>query len=476
MHGRSHAARPSVARRQVLKPRAPIPAPSISIASRWPACPVTSGAAAPCPGCRSTVRRGRSSGCSAPTAPGKSTLLSVLATLAAPSAGSVRYGAATAGDAGAALRAHIGFLSHDLQLYPELSARENLEFFAGLHGLDDPRRQAADALVRAGLDDRGDDVVEGFSRGMRQRLALERALPARPAPGVCSTSRSRGWTRRRAADWSSGCGPCGPTGGSSSSPPTTSTSSTALLDRGAAAAGGQVAAPRRRGDPARAVPGRGRGGRRAMSEFLRVAWLVVRKDLRVESRSRELLFTTVFFAISCVLVFSFGFVRGGRAVEGAAAGILWIAHRLLRHSRPRPRLRARAAPRRPAGPPARAGRPSRHLRRQARRSADAPRGGGGDRDGHGRVPVPGPAVPASGAALRAAVAGDPGVRERGDAVSAMLVRARSRAVLLPVLLYPITIPVRSWGSAGPRCSSSPSRTWRWPGSGSACCSSSTRCS
>ena len=111
-----------------------------------------------------------------PNGAGKSTLLSVLATLAAPATGSVRYGAVTAGEAGAALRAHIGFLSHDLQLYPELSARENLEFFAGLHGLDDPRRAAADALVRAGLDGRADDVVEGFSRGMRQRLALERAL------------------------------------------------------------------------------------------------------------------------------------------------------------------------------------------------------------------------------------------------------------------------------------------------------------
>jgi len=62
-----------------------------------------------------------------------------------------------------------------------------------------------------------------------------------------------------------------------------------------------------------------------MTSFFRVAWLVMRKDLRVESRSREMLYTTLFFAASCVLVFSFAFVGGGRPVEGAAAGILWIA-------------------------------------------------------------------------------------------------------------------------------------------------------
>ena len=61
-----------------------------------------------------------------------------------------------------------------------------------------------------------------------------------------------------------------------------------------------------------------------MSGFLKVAWLVLRKDLRVESRSREMLFTTLFFAVSCVLVFSVVFVRGGQAVEGAAGGILWV--------------------------------------------------------------------------------------------------------------------------------------------------------
>ena len=49
------------------------------------------------------------------------------------------------------------------------------------------------------------------------------------------------------------------------------------------------------------------------------------KDLLIEFRSREILYTTLFFAVSCVLVFAFGFVREGRAVEDAAAGILWVA-------------------------------------------------------------------------------------------------------------------------------------------------------
>ena len=59
--------------------------------------------------------------------------------------------------------------------------------------------------------------------------------------------------------------------------------------------------------------------------FFKVAWLVMRKDMMVELRTRELLYTTLFFAASCVLVFVFGFVHDGRAVSDAVAGILWIA-------------------------------------------------------------------------------------------------------------------------------------------------------
>ena len=59
--------------------------------------------------------------------------------------------------------------------------------------------------------------------------------------------------------------------------------------------------------------------------FTRVALLVLRKDVAIEFRSFEILSTTLFFAISCVLVFAFALVRDGEVVADAAAGILWIA-------------------------------------------------------------------------------------------------------------------------------------------------------
>ncbi len=82
----------------------------------------------------------------------------------------------TAQQAGPDLRARIGLLGHDLYLYPELSARENLTFFAHLYDLADVAGCVGRALERANLAERGDDPVFGYSRGMRQRLALERAL------------------------------------------------------------------------------------------------------------------------------------------------------------------------------------------------------------------------------------------------------------------------------------------------------------
>ena len=59
--------------------------------------------------------------------------------------------------------------------------------------------------------------------------------------------------------------------------------------------------------------------------FFRTAWIVFRKDVTIEIRSRETLATTMFFALSVVVVFAFALVRDGRVVADAAAGILWIA-------------------------------------------------------------------------------------------------------------------------------------------------------
>ena len=115
-----------------------------------------------------------------PNGAGKSTMLALVATLLRPSSGAIRYGAREADGYGPSLRASIGVLGHDLFLYPELTARENLEFFAGLYGIDDCRAAAAGALQQAGLADRADDPVSSFSRGMRQRVALERALIHQP--------------------------------------------------------------------------------------------------------------------------------------------------------------------------------------------------------------------------------------------------------------------------------------------------------
>jgi heme ABC exporter ATP-binding subunit CcmA len=111
-----------------------------------------------------------------PNGAGKSTLLSITATLIEPTSGTVRYGTHSARDAGAGLRGRIGLLGHDLYIYPELSAAENLQFFGRVYRLADVERRVDAALDRAELQHRRDDAVAGFSRGMRQRLALERAL------------------------------------------------------------------------------------------------------------------------------------------------------------------------------------------------------------------------------------------------------------------------------------------------------------
>jgi heme ABC exporter ATP-binding subunit CcmA len=123
-----------------------------------------------------TCRAGEMVALLGPNGAGKSTLLGILSTLLRPTAGDVQYGGRPAAAFGDALRGHIGVLGHDLFLYGDLTARENLLFFGRLYGLADLEARVASALDAARLTDRAHERVAAFSRGLRQRLALERAL------------------------------------------------------------------------------------------------------------------------------------------------------------------------------------------------------------------------------------------------------------------------------------------------------------
>jgi heme exporter protein CcmB len=175
--------------------------------------------------------------------------------------------------------------------------------------------------------------------------------------------------------------------------------------------------------------------------FLRTVVLVLRKDLLVELRSGEILYTTAFFAVSCVLVFAFGFVREGRELAEVAPGILWIAiafsgtlalGRTFERERQSETLRALIV--------APVDRPALYVAKLIGVTALM--------TAVELLIVPLAALLFDAPLFRHALmtaaliaAGTLGFSADGTLFAAMLGRARSRDVLLPVLLYPITVPV-----------------------------------
>jgi heme exporter protein CcmB len=175
--------------------------------------------------------------------------------------------------------------------------------------------------------------------------------------------------------------------------------------------------------------------------MLRAVWLIVTKDVTVEVRSRELAYTTVFFAVSCVLVFAFSLVQEGRAAQGVGPGVLWMAimfagnlalGRTFERERQAETLRALMLVPAP--------RTAVYLGKLAAIVVLL-------------VLTEVVLVPLVALLFQAELlahpfwlaavvaAGTVGFAAVGTLFAAMLVRARSRDVLLPVLLYPITVPV-----------------------------------
>jgi heme exporter protein A len=104
-----------------------------------------------------------------PNGAGKTTLLRLLAGLLRPTEGKVT------------LAGRVGLISHQTMLYPALTALENVEFAARLHGVGSPREAATRALETRGIADRRDSFVKTLSRGMQQRVSMARAIVHEPA-------------------------------------------------------------------------------------------------------------------------------------------------------------------------------------------------------------------------------------------------------------------------------------------------------
>ncbi len=444
-----------------------------------------------------TCRPGTITGLFGPNGAGKTTLLRLATGRARPSRGRVVYGEGL-DVSSAEARGSIGWLGHDPGLYPELTAAENLRFFAALHGVAHREARVGEALDRARLRDRAGDPVGTFSRGMRQRIGLERALLAAPRivlldepfTGLDDGSADLLVARLRALR----------EGGAIVMLSTHDPARIAgLLDVAVVLRGGRVAACLRAGPNlagpdlaatiAAASGGEGlvgeaavgsaggasvlaspdaspavtpppqpaaAGGRLAphgglvatFGRFARVAGLVAHKDALVELRSRELALTTLFFAVVTVLVFAFAFVHDGQAPLEAPAGILWVTTLFAGTL-----ALARA-----------------FDREQANQTLPALLSAPVDRAAiyAGKVlglvvllaAVLAIVIPLVGLLFQASLwrvpalflglvaGGVIGLVAVGGLFAAMLVRTRSRDVLLPALLYPMIVPVLLAGVRG----------------------------
>lgn len=126
------------------------------------------------------IGRGEIFGLLGPNGAGKTTTVRILAGLLSPTSGHATVAGFSLADQGQAVRKSVGFLTEVPGFYDRLNALTNLEFYAGLYRVSNANQQIQKYLNLFGLWDRRMDVVGTFSKGMKQKLALARALLHEP--------------------------------------------------------------------------------------------------------------------------------------------------------------------------------------------------------------------------------------------------------------------------------------------------------
>lgn len=116
-----------------------------------------------------------------PNGAGKTTFLRILASLSRPNMGKITISGYQLPGQAAAVRKVLGVVSHQPLLYGDLTAEENLRFYARMYDLADVNKRADEVLTIVGLTARRKDLLRQFSRGMQQRLAIGRAIIHDPA-------------------------------------------------------------------------------------------------------------------------------------------------------------------------------------------------------------------------------------------------------------------------------------------------------
>ena len=128
------------------------------------------------------IDRGETYGLLGPNGAGKTTTISMVAGLLARDEGDVRVGGESMTTRSIGLKGSIGYVPQELAIYPDLSGRENLVFFARLYGMSgsEARKRTTEVLETIGLSDRGGDQTKKYSGGMKRRLNIGIGLLHRP--------------------------------------------------------------------------------------------------------------------------------------------------------------------------------------------------------------------------------------------------------------------------------------------------------